>query len=80
MHGIGTLIVTFGRASASGPTPSAGQDAAAFPCSPGGGAPMRHEIAADLGSGEIIVSGGVVPGAGELAPSSFMVSLEEAAS
>jgi hypothetical protein len=75
--GIGTLVVTFGDSSDAGPS-VAGQEAVTFPCSTDAGVSLRHEIAAPAGPGEMTVSGGIVPGAGALSPSVFVISLEEA--
>jgi hypothetical protein len=77
--GVGTLVVTFGDSSDAGPS-VAGQEAVTFPCSTDPGISLRHEIAAPAGPGEMTVSGGIVPGAGALSPSVFVISLEEATS
>jgi hypothetical protein len=77
--GGGTLVVTYGFEAITGPMPQPPQDAVVFPCS-AGATTMRHEIVGDVKAGELTVSGGLVPGAGEAGPSVFMISVEEALS
>jgi hypothetical protein len=50
-----------------------------FPCTPGEGSTARRELPVRLGPGTVTVSGAIVPSPGSTGPSSFVISVEEAA-